>query len=161
MDSLVGGDGSPGGGGGIPYLSDWGTAAGRRYQYYLDKAMPHMLRRWAALCAVALVYVLRVGVFVQGFYVVSYGLGIYILNLFIAFLSPQVDPEIQELLDTGANGDGGPLLPTRSSDEFRPFVRRLPEFKFCVSGVYKEAMKLHPAEMNSLLGFQKGGPQEL
>lgn len=54
---------------------------------------------------------------------VSYALGIYILNLLIGFLSPQVDPEFLDLSD-------GPVLPSRSSDEFRPFVRRLPEFKF-------------------------------
>lgn len=131
MESLVGGNGSPGGGGGgIPYLSSWSAAVGRRYQHLLDKATPHVLRRWTALCVVALVYALRVGVFVQGFYVVTYGLGIYILNLLIAFLSPQVDPEIQEIID-GA-GEGG-SLPTKSTDEFRPFVRRLPEFKFWYS----------------------------
>ncbi|CAA7407619.1 unnamed protein product [Spirodela intermedia] len=131
MDRLGGGDGSLGGGGGIPFVSEWSAAAGQRYQHFLDKATPFVLRRWGALCVVALVYVLRVGFFVQGFYVVSYGLGIYILNLFIAFLSPQVDPEIQELVDGGS--DDAPLLPTKSSDEFRPFVRRLPEFKFWYS----------------------------
>ena len=26
--------------------------------------------------------------------------------------------------------DEGPTLPTNSDDEFRPFIRRLPEFKF-------------------------------
>lgn len=31
--------------------------------------------------------------------------------------------------------DGGPELPTRSNEEFRPFVRRLPEFKFWYSVV--------------------------
>ncbi|PRQ56985.1 putative retrieval of early ER protein Rer1 [Rosa chinensis] len=56
----------------------------------------------------------------------SYGLGIYLLNLLIGFLSPQVDPEIHDLFD-------GPSLPTRGFDEFRPFVRRLPEFKFWYS----------------------------
>ncbi|CAH1426823.1 unnamed protein product [Lactuca virosa] len=50
-------------------------------------------------------------------------LGIYILNLLIGFLSPQVDPEFQDLSDD-------PTLPSRSSDEFCPFFRRLPEFKF-------------------------------
>lgn len=29
--------------------------------------------------------------------------------------------------------DGGPELPTRANEEFRPFVRRLPEFKFWYS----------------------------
>ena len=58
----------------------------------------------------------------------TYALGIYILNLLIAFFSPQDDPEVAEEL-----GEGGPVLPISASDEFRPFVRRLPEFKFWYS----------------------------
>ncbi|XP_050365827.1 protein RER1A-like [Argentina anserina] len=103
----------------------WTVGVSRRYQHLLDKSTPHVLHRWLGTLAVALVYVLRVYL-VQGFYVVSYGLGIYLLNLLIGFLSPQVDPEIHDLSD-------GPTLPTRGSDEFRPFVRRLPEFKFWYS----------------------------
>lgn len=106
-------------------FSRWSFSVSRRYQHLLDKWTPHVLRRWIACLGVALVYALRVYL-VQGFYIVSYGLGIYILNLLIGFLSPQVDPEIQDLSD-------GPTLPTRGSDEFRPFVRRLPEFKFWYS----------------------------
>lgn len=103
-------------------ISRWKFSVSRQYQHLLDRTTPHMLRRWLGTLAVAFIYVVRVYL-VQGFYIVSYGLGIYILNLLIGFLSPQVDPEIQELSD-------GPTLPTRGSDEFRPFVRRLPEFKF-------------------------------
>ncbi|XP_042508900.1 protein RER1A-like [Macadamia integrifolia] len=112
---------------GFPFsvVSQWNFAVSRRYQYLLDKSTPHVLRRWISFAVIAAVYVIRV-VFIQGFYIVSYGLGIYILNLLIAFLSPQVDPEIQDLTD-------GPTLPTRGSEEFRPFVRRLPEFKFWYS----------------------------
>ncbi|XP_068656222.1 protein RER1A-like [Aristolochia californica] len=106
-------------------IAQWNADLSRRYQYYLDKSTPHVYRRWMAFVVIAFFYALRV-FFIQGFYIVSYGLGIYILNLLIAFLSPQVDPEIQELVD-------GPILPTRGSDEFRPFVRRLPEFKFWYS----------------------------
>ncbi|KAL4589422.1 hypothetical protein LXL04_002329 [Taraxacum kok-saghyz] len=58
--------------------------------------------------------------------VVSYALGIYILNLLIGFISPQVDPEFQDLSD-------GPTLPSWNSDEFRPCVRRLLEFKFWIT----------------------------
>ncbi|KAK9670346.1 hypothetical protein RND81_13G195400 [Saponaria officinalis] len=105
--------------------SRWSLAVSRRFQHFLDKSTPHILYRWIGLCLIALIYAVRV-YFVQGFYIVSYGLGIYLLNLLIGFLSPQVDPEIQELTD-------GPSLPTRGSDEFRPFVRRLPEFKFWYS----------------------------
>ncbi|OIV94736.1 hypothetical protein TanjilG_06199 [Lupinus angustifolius] len=103
-------------------ISRWKFAVSRQYQHLLDKSTPHVLHRWIGCFAVACIYVLRVYT-VQGFYIVSYGLGIYILNLLIGFLSPQVDPEIHD----------GPGLPTRGSDEFRPFVRRLPEFKFWYS----------------------------
>ncbi|KAG4987779.1 hypothetical protein JHK85_030762 [Glycine max] len=103
-------------------ISRWKFAVSRQYQHMLDKTTPHVLRRWIGCLVVAAVYVLRVYL-VQGFYIVSYALGIYILNLLIGFLSPQVDPEISD----------GPTLPTRGSDEFRPFVRRLPEFKFWYS----------------------------
>ncbi|KAL2520907.1 Protein RER1A [Forsythia ovata] len=94
----------------------------QRYQHFLDKSTPLVLYRWIFLLVIAFIYAVRMYV-VQGYYIVTYGLGIYILQLLIAFLSPQIDPEIQEATD-------GPALPTRGSDEFRPFVRRLPEFKF-------------------------------
>lgn len=106
-------------------LSQWSHTVSRRYQHLLDKSTPHVLRRWMGFSGIVFIYAIRV-YFVQGFYVITYALGIYILQLFLAFLSPQVDPEIQELAD-------GPSLPTRGSDEFRPFVRRLPEFKFWYS----------------------------
>ena len=64
----------------------------------------------------------------QGWYLITYGLGIYILNLFLAFLTPKVDPVTQQSED---DDDGG--LPTSSQEEFRPFIRRLPEFKFWYS----------------------------
>ncbi|CAO2813462.1 unnamed protein product [Amaranthus hypochondriacus] len=93
----------------------------RIYQYYLDKTTPHAIPRWVGTGVLALIYALRV-YFVEGFYIITYALGIYILNLLIGFLSPLVDPEV-EVSD-------GPVLPTKGSDEFKPFIRRLPEFKF-------------------------------
>ena len=53
------------------------------------------------------------------FYIVTYALGIYNLNLLLGFLTPQIDPESE-----------GPVLPRNNDEEFRPFVRKLPEFKF-------------------------------
>jgi hypothetical protein len=90
----------------------------QRYQHYLDKSVPHLKERWAAWGLVAIIYLIRIS-FLKGWYIVTYGLGIYNLNLIIGFLSPQVDPE-----------SGGPTLPTKGNEEFKPFVRRLPEFKF-------------------------------
>ncbi|CAL9189909.1 unnamed protein product [Musa hybrid cultivar] len=102
-------------------LAKWRSDFSRAFQHYLDKSTPHMTGRWLGTVGVAAIYFLRV-YFVQGFYIITYGLGIYLLNLLIGFLSPLVDPEI-EVSD-------GPALPTKGSDEFKPFVRRLPEFKF-------------------------------
>jgi hypothetical protein len=60
---------------------------------------------------------------------VAYTLGIYLLNLFLAFLQPKFDPSLTH--DEGLeDGDVGSSLPTKNDDEFRPFIRRLPEFKF-------------------------------
>ena len=60
---------------------------------------------------------------------VAYTLGIYLLNLFLAFLTPKFDPSLTQ--DEGIeDGDAGSSLPTKQDDEFRPFIRRLPEFKF-------------------------------
>lgn len=62
---------------------------------------------------------------------VAYALGIYLLNLFLAFLQPKFDPS-NEALDSGMDMEDGSAggLPTKHDEEFRPFIRRLPEFKF-------------------------------
>nr|GEV58465.1 protein RER1B-like [Tanacetum cinerariifolium] len=112
----VGGGASPA----AASLDQWRQFS-RLFQFYLDKTTPHAVYRWSGTAALVFLYVLRV-YYVQGFYIVSYGLGIYILNLLIGFLSPLVDPELEP--------SDGPLLPTKGSDEFKPFIRRLPEFKF-------------------------------
>lgn len=96
------------------------------HQYYLDKITPYSTGRWIFWIVLSILYIIRV-VILEGWYIITYGLGIYLLNLFIAFLSPKVDPAIQEI------DDDGPSLPTKSGEEFRPFMRRLPEFKFWYS----------------------------
>ncbi|KAF6149018.1 hypothetical protein GIB67_005550 [Kingdonia uniflora] len=105
-------------------VAKWRDDFSRKFQYYLDRATPHTVERWIGTVVVASIYVMRV-FFVQGFYIISYGLGIYVLNLLIGFLSPKVDPELEAL--------DGASLPTKGSDEFKPFIRRLPEFKFWYS----------------------------
>ena len=37
--------------------------------------------------------------FLQGWYIVTYALGIYLLNLFIAFLTPKIDPALPDSSD--------------------------------------------------------------
>ncbi|KAG7198853.1 hypothetical protein KM043_015680 [Ampulex compressa] len=102
------------------------TRISQIYQRYLDLWTPHAVSRWIFVLILVVIFILRIALS-QGWYIVTYALGIYHLNLFIAFLTPKIDPAMD--FDDG----DGPELPTRSNEEFRPFIRRLPEFKFWYS----------------------------
>lgn len=97
----------------------------RSYQYYLDKTVPHLWPRWFVAAGLLMLFWVRVWLSASH-HIVTYGLHIYLLNLLIGFLSPAIDPEL-------AGSEDGPLLPTNNDEEFRPFSRRLPEFKFWYS----------------------------
>ena len=68
----------------------------------------------------------------QSIFTVAYSLGIYLLNLFLAFLQPKFDPS-NEVIDNEMEDGSAGGLPTKQDEEFRPFIRRLPEFKFWYS----------------------------
>ncbi|KAL4743836.1 Rer1 family protein [Aspergillus foveolatus] len=101
----------------------------RQYQTYLDASTPFTAYRWIGTAVLLFVFFLRI-ILAQGWYIVAYTVGIYLLNLFLLFLQPKFDPSLTQ--DEGLeDGDAGaPSLPTKQDDEFRPFIRRLPEFKF-------------------------------
>ncbi|XP_046995553.1 protein RER1 [Schistocerca americana] len=99
----------------------------QRYQKFLDDVTPYTTARWIFAVLLILGFLTRIFV-LQGWYIITYALGIYHLNLFIAFLSPKIDPALDF-------EDDGPELPTKANEEFRPFIRRLPEFKFWYSVV--------------------------
>jgi hypothetical protein len=96
------------------------------YQTYLDKSTPYVTYRWVGTGVLFLLFFLRI-VVAGGWYIIAYCLGIYLLNLFLAFLQPKFDPSLNQ--DEGLE-DGESSLPTKQDQEFRPFIRRLPEFKF-------------------------------
>ncbi|KAF2236160.1 rer1 protein-like protein [Viridothelium virens] len=102
------------------------TKYGRIFQSYLDKSTPFIGYRWAGTATLFCFFALRIFL-AQGWYIVVYSLGIYLLNLFLAFISPKFDPSLEQ--DEGME-EGASSLPTKQDQEFRPFVRRLPEFKF-------------------------------
>lgn len=108
---------------GISQIRELGTG----YQFYLDKSVPHVKERWAVLAVLVIVFFLRI-VLSQGWYIICYGLGIYLLSLFLAFLTPKFDPSLEDDLRSTEEEEG--TLPNNESDEFRPFIRRLPEFSF-------------------------------
>lgn len=102
------------------------------YQKLVDQLVPHKFYRWVAFGAILALFMLRI-VVVQGWYIICYALGIYLLNLFLAFLTPKFDPSLEqesrsENLEEGVPEDG--QIAPEDEEEFRPFIRRLPEFKF-------------------------------
>ena len=104
----------------------------RAVQYWLDKSTIHIVPRWCLFAFLLVIFFLRIYL-IQGYFIVAYGLGIFLLNNFIAFLSPLDDP------------NDGPTLPTtgKEAKEYRPFARRLPEFKFwmaCTRGTFTSIM---------------------
>ncbi|EFQ27139.1 Rer1 family protein [Colletotrichum graminicola] len=100
----------------------------RQYQALLDQSTPYVLYRWISTGVFLLIFFARIFV-AQGWYIVAYALGIYLLNLFLAFLQPKFDPS-NEAMDNEMEDGGVGILPTKQDEEFRPFIRRLPEFKF-------------------------------
>ncbi|ORY33946.1 ER to Golgi transport-related protein [Naematelia encephala] len=124
----------------------------RRFQALLDRSTPHVAERWMFTGGIFLLFALNV-ILRQGWYIVCYALAIYALNLFLAFLQPRFDPSLAEDLAADEAEEGGPGLPgagnskspsglrglmngfssSSEDEEFRPFIRRLPEFKFWYS----------------------------
>lgn len=105
-------------------ISNWMNDASRMFQYYLDRSTPHALQRWIGTLAISAIYAFRI-FYLRGFYLITFVLGFYNLNLLIGFLSPKVDPQTED-----SDRNRTTLLPTKDSDDFKPFIRRLPEFKF-------------------------------
>ncbi|KAJ2401685.1 hypothetical protein GGI23_001231 [Coemansia sp. RSA 2559] len=101
------------------------------YQSILDKSTPHSGPRWVVTGLFLILFMCRI-IVAQGWFIICYALAIYMLNLFLAFLTPKIDPEMaEEIEEAEAASESGPgLLPVKNDDEFRPFIRRLPEFKF-------------------------------
>lgn len=98
-------------------------------------ATPALPRRWAFLGCIALIYTVRVAL-LDGFFVVTYALGILHINLLVGFLTPKWLPrEAQDAIAAEADEGTGPALPRTGGDALRlgdnpVFVRRLPEFRF-------------------------------
>jgi hypothetical protein len=90
----------------------------QKSQQMQDATVIYPKLRWGGFVFLLLMYGLRVYI-AQGWYIITYGLAIYLLNLFLGFLSPAQDPELE---------GSGPLLPVKDGEHM--FIRRVPEFKF-------------------------------
>ncbi|KAK4686134.1 hypothetical protein P7C73_g3998, partial [Tremellales sp. Uapishka_1] len=135
----------------------------RKFQALLDRSTPHVVERWGATAGLFIIFALSV-ILRQGWYIVCYALAIYILNLFLAFLQPRFDPSLAADIAESDVEEGAPGLPgsgggssskggigglmsgfsngNNDEEEFRPFIRRLPEFKFWYSATKATAIAL-------------------
>ncbi|KAK9481285.1 RER1 protein [Lipomyces japonicus] len=121
------------------------TKLAQQFQLYLDQSTPFVFYRWTGSVVLLIIFFLRV-ILSQGWYIVCYSLAIYLLNLFLAFLQPKFDPSLEQDLqerDTeegSASSQNRSELPISKDDEFKPFIRRLPEFKFWYSATKATAI---------------------
>eukprot|EP00620_Florenciella_sp_RCC1587_P015395 CAMPEP_0182568382 /NCGR_PEP_ID=MMETSP1324-20130603/9342_1 /TAXON_ID=236786 /ORGANISM="Florenciella sp., Strain RCC1587" /LENGTH=190 /DNA_ID=CAMNT_0024782517 /DNA_START=22 /DNA_END=594 /DNA_ORIENTATION=- len=107
-------------------LDSFNAQLNSKVQQWLDWSTPHIMARWAVFGGLVCLYALRVW-FINGWYIITYGLGIYLLNNFIGFLSPLADPESDGLDIPTTMGEAEDL-------SGKPFGRKLSEFKFwCAS----------------------------
>eukprot|EP00055_Hartaetosiga_balthica_P003043 m.6240 g.6240 ORF g.6240 m.6240 type:complete len:202 (+) comp2564_c0_seq1:93-698(+) len=101
-----------------------------RYRVFRDAITPMVIPRWVFFALSLVGFTVRIWI-TSGWYIVAYGLGIFLLSQMIDFLTPKFNPTSIDLETTGGEGNDM-TLPTTSQDEeeFRPFVRKLPEWKF-------------------------------
>lgn len=126
MNDLAGGDESS-----ATFVEKVQFSIKQKFTILIDRSTPHVILRWIIFFSMIALYVLRIYILIEyfqpnnGWHIISYGLAIYLLNNFIGFLSPMIDPELD--LD-----ESGPILPHASSaDETKNlFLHKLPEFKF-------------------------------
>ncbi|KAJ3445070.1 protein rer1 [Anaeramoeba flamelloides] len=103
----------------------------RKWQRIVDRFVPLVMVRWIIFACLFSFYLLRV-LIIKKFFIVTYGLGIYLLNCFILFITPMTDPKLEKEKDQDkSTGKTFDYLPTKKSDDFKPFMRKLGEFQFC------------------------------
>jgi hypothetical protein len=95
----------------------------RRWQHILDTSLPQWKTRWLVAGILLFCYIFRVYL-LQGFHMISYALAIYLLNRLLDFISPLEDPE------SVVAGDELPIAAQVVDNEYKPFIRKIPEFKF-------------------------------
>lgn len=95
-------------------------------QLMTDKLSPLPAYRWGFTGALVLLYAYRIFI-IKSHAVVTYCAAVYLLHAFILFATPkdQSIPDPFEEVDEEYN-------PSNIDNDFRPYVRRLPEYSFWV-----------------------------
>jgi len=96
-------------------------------QFFQDKLAPFPLQRWIATGILVLFYICRICV-KRTHAVVTYVAAVYLLHAFILFESPK-DSNIPSFYENENIGEDD-YNPSNIDNDFKPYVRKLPEFTF-------------------------------
>ena len=95
------------------------TELSMKMESMILKTKPYTLYRWLFFAFLFITFLARMIIF-KKYYAIAYIAGLYLVNSFILFLSPKLDPD-----------EYGETLPSRlTNNEYKPFIRKLPEFSF-------------------------------
>lgn len=83
------------------------------------RTKPYVLYRWLLFSLLAAAFLARM-IHRSRYYTIGYIAGLYFINCLVLFVSPKFDADLY----------GKDTLPTVGDGDYRPFVRKLPEFLF-------------------------------
>ena len=91
-----------------------------RFESIILRLKPYVLYRWIGFCLLTFPFIYCMFHF-HKFYAIGYIAGFILLENFLKFISPKLDPDLY----------GNDVLPTTNEDgDYKPFIRKLPEFLF-------------------------------
>ena len=86
---------------------------------FIYRLKPFVLYRWVSFAVITIIFLIRMFA-THKYYYAGYIAGLYIVQCSVLFLSPKIDPDLH----------GNEVLPGATDAEFKPFIRKLPEFVF-------------------------------
>lgn len=107
---------------------------------FLDYITPLIIPRWIVGYIIIVAFMGRI-VYVEGWYIVCYTWAIFVLNMFLKFLTPKFDPSLEQDIQNDSVESGTGKM-DENDEEFKPFIRRLPEFRFWLKTVVSTIVAL-------------------
>ncbi|KAK1350890.1 Rer1-like Golgi ER retention protein [Hamiltosporidium tvaerminnensis] len=111
---------------------------------YFDRIVPMKRERWTFFGIVLFLFVLRIAI-KRTHYLITYCLAIYLLHGLIGFCTPKEE----NIPDPFDNFEDDVYIPQTIDDDFKPFMRRLPEYSFWLMSIRLVMLAL----MGTFFGF--------
>lgn len=111
-----------------------------QHRVILDIITPLAIQRWIGVYVLIALFLLRI-IYAEGWYIICYTWAIFLLNMFLKFLTPKFDPSLEQEFEDQSIEEGTSKM-DENDEEFKPFIRRLPEFKFWEKTFYSTLVAL-------------------